>query len=461
MQNTGKLDSFNPKIDASITLALNDALKISIITVWVTWVYFGLAVGITYLFFVPIVPKFSLTIWAITTIVFQIVWLFINIAFTIMKPNSEEQQKNWEPLANIITYVSNIIVIATIWLFLPYANEGLRLIMIIFYMAMAPTQILARPNNNFGKMFGIIGIIGSLVIFLIQRPEPYSIYLTLFILTFGVILVLFANSTHRLIAQVVSTRLEIEESKKKLEEALSFVAAERDAKTQFIAAASHDLGQPLQAASLFFDQVLRAPSESQRETAANGVKMAFASADQLLSHMLNHLRLEADAVKPHFSQVSLGPFLNNIVTQYTPSAISNGIEIKCVKTKLKLKTDRVLLERALGNLINNSIRHSGGKRLLIGIYRGNTGYIRIMIIDDGIGIGNNELKNIFEDYYRGNKSSKISSGGFGLGLSTVKRISLLLNGKSGIDTRWKKGAAFYIEFPINEFVFNQTKESIS
>ena len=454
-EDNNKID---PNADASITLALNDALKITLQSAWITWVYFGIAVAITYAFFAQIVPKNVVTIWAIATLVFQIVWLIINLALTITRPDAQTQQRDWEPLARIVTYVSNIIVISTIWLFLPYADERLRLIMIMFYLAMAPTQILARPNNNLGKMFGIIGILGSVAIFLAQRPEPYAPFMTIFILSFAIVMLLFANSTRRLVSQLVATRLESEEAKKKLEEALQMVAAERDAKTHFIAAASHDLGQPLQAASLFFDQTLRAPTESQRNKAADGVRKAFASADQLLSHMLNHLRLDADAIEPHFSQSSLGPFLSRLVAQHEPAARANGLRLIMVKTKLKVRTDRVLLERAFGNLINNAIRHSGGTRILVGVYRGIAGSVRLMVIDDGIGISALDESKIFDDYYRGTNTNNFSVGGFGLGLSSVRRIALLLDAKAGIDLRWTKGAAFYIELPLSEFVTNRVKE---
>lgn len=458
MPMSEKIDQIDPNADASIAMALNDALKITIHSAWVTWVYFGIAVGITYVFFAPIVPPNSMSIWSIAALVFQLVWLLINIALTIIRPDAETQLRDWEPLARIITYVSNIIVIATIWLFLPYADERLRLIMIMFYLAMAPTQILARPNNNLGKMFGIIGILGSVAIFMAQRPEPYAPYMTIFILAFATVMLLFANSTRRLVSQLVATRLESEQAKKHLEEALQSVAAERDAKTQFIAAASHDLGQPLQAASLFFDQTIRAPTESQRNKAAEGVRKAFASADQLLSHMLNHLRLEADAVVPHMSQTSLGPFLGKLVAQHEPITRVNGLCLKVVKTKLKARTDKVLLERAIGNLINNAIRHSCGTRILVGVYRGIYGKIRLMVIDDGIGIADADQSKIFDDYYRGTNSNNLSASGFGLGLSSVQRIAILLNGEAGHDIRWKNGAAFFIEFPSSEFTINQFKE---
>lgn len=435
------------KPDAAIALLISDALKISIHSAWVTWVYFGVAVGITYIFFSPIVPEKFMIPWALATAVFYIVWLGINISLTIVRPNAETLARDWEPWARMVTYVSNLIVIATIWLFLPSADERLRLIMIMFYMAMAPTQILARPNNNIGKMLGIIGILGSVAIFLANRPEPYAPYMTLFIVAYTIVMLLFANSTRRLVGQLAAAQVESNDAKARLEQAISMVAAERDAKTQFIATASHDLAQPLQAASLFFDQTLKAPSETHRNGAIEGTRKALAAADQLLAHMLNHLRLEADAVDPQISQIALGPFFARMVAQYQPTTKMEGLEIISVKTSAKIRTDKILLERAIGNLITNAAKHSRGSRVLIGLHRGFLGRLRIWVIDDGVGIDKGDAEAVFEAYYRGKSSRNHGSSGFGLGLSSVARIAKLLDGKAGLDSRWRNGAAFYLDFP--------------
>jgi signal transduction histidine kinase len=248
------------------------------------------------------------------------------------------------------------------------------------------------------------------------------------------------------VAEAVAARLAAEQAKAELQVALESVAEERDAKTRFIAAASHDLGQPLQAASLFFDQTLRAPDPAQRDRAADGVRKAFASADQLISHMLNHLRLEADAVDPHLTRVGLGPAMSRIAEQFGPAASAAGIVIRPIPAQAQIRLDRVLFERALGNLVGNAIAHSGATRIVMGARR-HGGHIRIWVIDNGCGIARVDAGRIFEDYYRGSDSKAAVKSGFGLGLSSVRRIANLMNGNAGLDGRWLNGAAFFLEFP--------------
>jgi signal transduction histidine kinase len=248
------------------------------------------------------------------------------------------------------------------------------------------------------------------------------------------------------VAATVEARLTVEQTKADLERALAAVAEERDAKTRFIAAASHDLGQPLQAASLFFDQTLRAPDPDQRNRAADGVRKAFASADQLLSHMLNHLRLEADAVDPHFARFSVGAAMGRIAAQFGPAASAGRVEIRVVKSRAQLRLDKVLFERALGNLLSNAIEHSGASRIVMGA-RKSGDRVRIWVIDNGHGIARIDAGRIFDDYYRGSDSRAVVKSGFGLGLSSVRRIAVLMHGAAGLDQRWVGGAAFYLDFP--------------
>jgi signal transduction histidine kinase len=108
-------------------------------------------------------------------------------------------------------------------------------------------------------------------------------------------------------------------------------------------------------------------------------------------------------------------------------------------------TDRVLLERSLGNLVNNAVQHSGATRIVMGLRISGSGCARVWVIDDGRGIEPVDADHLFEDYYRGNAS--VVKSGFGLGLSSVRRIATLLHGAAGLDMRWRQGAAFYLEFP--------------
>jgi signal transduction histidine kinase len=409
--------------------------------------FFSLAVWLVWVLFRGTVPDFLMRRWVVASALFLLSWLLIDIALLIRRPDDPALVKTWEWLANYVRLGSNLIVLATVWLFFPFAARPLQLVMTAFYVAHVPTQILTVPARGRINAAGAFVVLGSVAIVNLMDGGDYAQLVAIFVAAFAIVMVNLALVLGRLISKVVEERRQSDEVAENLQIALIEVAASRDAKTQFIAAASHDLGQPLQAASLFFDQTLRAPDAALRNQAADGVRKAFASADLLLSHMLNHLRLEADAVDPHYSRLAVGQVIARVAAQFGPAAATARIKITVVRSSARLRIDRVLLERALGNLINNAVHHSGGTRLLIGARRGPPGTLRIWVIDNGVGIARIDGERIFEDYYRGSDSRAAVKSGFGLGLSSVRRIATLMHGEAGLDPRWLNGSAFYLDFP--------------
>jgi signal transduction histidine kinase len=384
--------------------------------------------------------------WIVAECLFLAAWLALVVIMWFRQPDARETVVVWGHASRTLTYLSQFFVAWAIWVFFPCCPEAQRLMLAGMFLLCSPAQLIAAPENVMANRVGIIASNGSLVAWFALHGSPNGYAMGGFALVIGIMLFLLCGYLPGTVAATVAARLTVEQTKAELERALADVAYERDAKTRFIAEASHDLGQPLQAASLFFDQTLRAPDPEQRSRAADGVRKAFASADQLLSHMLNHLRLEADAVDPHFARFAVGPAMARIAAQFAPAASAAGIDIRPVKSHAYLRLDKVLFERALGNMLSNAIEHSGATRIVIGA-RTSQGRVRIWVIDDGTGIARVDAARIFDDYYRGSDSRAAVKSGFGLGLSSVRRIATLMDGAAGLDARWLGGAAFYLDFP--------------
>jgi signal transduction histidine kinase len=389
--------------------------------------------------------------WLVAECLFLAAWLTIIVTVWLRKPSARETVIVWGHASRFIAFTSQILLPWLIWGFFPYLPQTEQMILAGMLLTCSPAQLIAAPENVWTNRFGILASSGSLALwFVLNASGAGSVNdyaMGGFALAIGIMLIVLSDYLPGTVSEAAQARVAAEQAKVELERALEAVAEERDAKTRFIAAASHDLGQPLQAASLFFDQTLRAPDPTQRDRAVDGVRKAFASADQLISHMLNHLRLEADAVDPHMARVGLGPIMARIATQFGPAASAAGIAIRAMPARARISLDRVLLERALGNLVGNAIAHSGATRILIGA-RKHGGYIRIWVIDNGCGIARVDAERVFDDYYRGSDSQAVVKSGFGLGLSSVRRIATLMNGTAGLDQNWLGGAAFFLEFPL-------------
>lgn len=436
-----KYDDVSGRLDPSRYMT-----KVNRVAAVVGLIFFSLAVFLAWRMFRIYVPPSHMQPWVWGSAAFLFSWLVIDIVLLLRHPNDPELLGVWERLANYVRAGSNVIVLSTVWVFLPFAPHMLQLSMTIFYVAHVATQILTMPGRGAVNVIGAAAVTGSVAICTLMNGGEYAIPIAIFVAFYGAAMVALGLVVSQLIGNVLEQRRISDITALRLEDALAEVAEERDAKTRFIAAASHDLGQPLQAASLFFDQTLRASDVDQRDRAADGVRKAFASADQLLSHMLNHLRLEADAVDPHFAHIAVGPTMARIAAQFGPAASAAEIDIRLVRSRARLRLDKVLFERALGNLVNNAIEHSGATRIVVAARRHGSN-IRIWVIDDGCGIARVDADRIFDDYYRGSDSRAATKSGFGLGLSSVRRIAGLMDGTAGLDPRWLGGAAFFLEFP--------------
>ena len=426
------------------------ALKVSTFASVVGLFMFSVACYLTYHVFSDIVPVSKLHPWLAGTLLLLVVWLALDLALLLRRPSTSELIRVWAPTARGILLGTDAVVVASIWLFLPYADQPMLLMMMIFYACHIPTQVLCSPENTEINRVGIVAVLGSAAAFLLMYGGELERIVAVFLIVFGVLIYFMSDIIRNSVRGAVTARLISEATSEDLTRALAAVAEERDAKTRFIAAASHDLGQPLQAANLFFDQVMRSPDEASRARAAQGVQRAFAAADQLLSHMLNHLRLEADAVDPHFSVIDLDQCFCRLRTQHQPLAHENGIELRLAGTNRKAFLDPPLLDRAIGNLLNNAIIHSGATKVLLCARETPARKLRIYVIDDGVGIGSADAKHVFQDFYRGSGSKAVTKGGFGLGLSSVRRIAELMGGAATLDRRWIRGAAFCLEFPAFE-----------
>jgi signal transduction histidine kinase len=228
--------------------------------------------------------------------------------------------------------------------------------------------------------------------------------------------------------------------------ARQIVISERDAKTRFLTSASHDLGQPLQSARLFFDLALRSGEGEKREKAVRGVHWAFDASEQLLGQMMAHLQLESGVVEPALQALVIGPLIAEVADMHEPAAGLTGVSLHAMPCGLKVESDPALVVRALGNLIGNAIRHAKAKRILIGA-RMHQGGVRIWVIDDGVGIAPSDIPRLFDDYVQGSDHGEEIRGGFGLGLATTQRLARLMCGDAGLEAKWVNGSAFWLELP--------------
>jgi two-component system, sensor histidine kinase len=219
------------------------------------------------------------------------------------------------------------------------------------------------------------------------------------------------------------------------------------ARARFVAAASHDLLQPLSAAKLF---MAAAADGAAGDTAASGAlekaQNALGSVEQILEALLDISRLEAGRVAIDPGAVDLGRILRQLSDEFTPLAARKGLDFRIVPTAAMVESDATYLRRILQNLIGNAIRYTARGRVLVGVRRG-PGTVRVEVRDTGPGIPEAERASIFREFHRiGGRAS--ASEGMGLGLAIVERAAAILGHPLDLASVVGRGTCFALTLPL-------------
>ena len=235
-----------------------------------------------------------------------------------------------------------------------------------------------------------------------------------------------------------------------LQRAMAKAARANRSKSKFLAAAVHDLSQPINATRLYLS-ALEEDLRSQPEAAdlARHAERSLASVEGLLGSLMDISRLESGKLKLNIKDVSLGPVLESLAHEFRMLAQSRGLELDCVATREAVRTDIALLRRVLQNFLSNAVRYTSSGRILLGVRRAH-GALRIEVWDTGCGIPANKTEEIFEEFRRLNSQRADIERGAGLGLAIVRTIAQLLQHPVTVRSRVGRGSVFSIEVPLGE-----------
>ena len=219
-------------------------------------------------------------------------------------------------------------------------------------------------------------------------------------------------------------------------------------KTRFLAAASHDLLQPLNAARLFLAALERQGGDlsPQQQLLASNVDRAIGSADRLIRALLDVSRLDQQGVKPKIEPVRLGDLLEELAVEASARAEAQGLAFHWVDCGLTIDTDRALLRSVIQNLVSNAIRYTDKGRVLVGVRRRGEG-LRIEVWDTGRGVAPADQPDLFDEFRRACDVDATGERGFGLGLAIVKRIGMILGGEPGLRSEPGRGSVFFFDLP--------------
>jgi len=219
-------------------------------------------------------------------------------------------------------------------------------------------------------------------------------------------------------------------------------------KTSFLAAASHDLLQPLNAARLFIAALTERRLALPTRALVNQASTSLNSVEDLLETLFEISRLDAGAITPNLTDVNLAGLLGTLHTEFAPTARAAGLTFEVEEAPLWVRSDARLLRRILQNLVSNAIRYTAVGTVRVSVDAPAPGQVRISVRDTGPGIPQDQQDRIFEEFRRLDNSHRIP--GKGLGLAIVRRATAMLQHPLELTSQPGAGACFAVTVPLGE-----------
>jgi len=218
------------------------------------------------------------------------------------------------------------------------------------------------------------------------------------------------------------------------------------AKSQFLAAASHDLRQPLYALSLFSASLDELRLDADGRAVVSNIQESISAMEQLFDGLLDLSKLEAGVVQPRFAPISVDALFDRLSQYFRPLAMERGLDLRFRSDNEWVTSDSTLLEQVLGNLIANAARCTQRGGVLVAARRRGQD-VRLEVWDTGIGIAPPDLERIFEEFVQLGNSERDRRKGLGLGLSIARRSGALIGAVINVASRLGRGSRFWISQP--------------
>lgn len=392
-------------------------------------------------------------LWGVIAHEVLLTWLTLTIIITLMRSLLGYRYFNRQPGYDRHTrwgarYTIGALISGLIWGsagILLYPPDQVAYQAILFFLLTGMGAGAYVANTSYLPAFYAFFIPTILPVILRFFLDSDTIHITLGIwgIAFFLSFMFFARKAHD--EQIEAFRLRLHNQLLLDELVIRHNAAEQAnlSKTKFLAAASHDLRQPLFALGLYTEMLENETDINKTREISMLIRQSFVSLKGLLDSLLDISRLDAGVVKVHKESFELQDVFNRILVDYAPMAFEKNIALRIVPTSSVVYSDPTLVERILRNLVSNAINYTRKGSVLVGLKR-KQGHYEVRVCDTGIGIPEGELVNIFQEFHQLNNPERDREKGIGLGLSIVKRLLALLDENIAVHSVPGKGTAIFI-----------------
>jgi diguanylate cyclase (GGDEF)-like protein len=297
-------------------------------------------------------------------------------------------------------------------------------------------------------VFFIPAVVPTAIVFL-SKTDNTRFVIGLMLLLYVPIVTRFAVTFNRAFIETLRLRFQNVALVGELRERKDTAERANMAKSRFLAAASHDLRQPMHALGLFL-QALRQGKLAERERKlVENIGESFDAMDGLFNALLDISRLDAGVVEPRAVSFPVTRLLDRMRTDYGPQAARKGLALMIHPCHAFVRSDPVLLEEIVGNLVSNAIRYTATGRVVVGCRRA-AGMLRVEVWDTGRGIPPDKLREVFREFIQLDNPERDREKGLGLGLAIVERLSELMGHPVDVRSTLGRGSVFRVQVPLGE-----------
>jgi signal transduction histidine kinase/ActR/RegA family two-component response regulator len=324
--------------------------------------------------------------------------------------------------------------------------EGTGSGMQMLYLMAAALVFVGLDRERFFPLV-VPGILAVLQIVVLQIMVPYDTGLLNSAQLFTVFVISVTASMATLIGIVTFALSEVERAEANLADKSRQLEIADRYKSHFLASASHDLRQPLHALNLFVAQLQTEKKPAERKRLASRIDAAVAAMNELFEALLDMTKLEAGILQANAAEFAMQRLLDRIETTFAALADKKGLSLRVVPCSAWVRSDPILLERILFNLVGNAVRYTARGGVVVGCRRRAT-QLRIDVCDTGAGIPEDQRQSIFTEFYQLTTPAADRRAGLGLGVAIVDRLGRLLGHPVQLESHLGRGSRFSVSVPL-------------
>jgi signal transduction histidine kinase/CheY-like chemotaxis protein len=385
-------------------------------------------------------------------------WLYLRWRRTGIELADIDRAANYWALGSLLS--GCLWGLATLLFFIPDSPVYQAFLFVLIFAVTSAAVLLIGVHLPSFYVFVLPALV-PIVVRNVVEGEPAHLTLafivgvaTIALLTFGrnYNRVLVASLRNRfeneaLARKLATQNIELERAKEVAERARNEAEIANRSKTQFFAAAGHDLRQPLHAMGLFAAALTEKVRDPEVLHVVNSINASVDALEGLFNELLDISKIDSGVLKANPTHFELGAMLDRLRMDFEPEAFERGLSLRIAPTTAYLFSDPVLVERILRNLVSNAIRYTKTGGVLVGARRRGR-EVSLEVWDTGIGIPADQQSRVFEEFYQLANPERNSRKGLGLGLSIVKRLVNLLGASVELRSVQGRGSVFKVRLPL-------------